>query len=86
MRAVQATPDGRTDPASTSLPAFPAGEQNTTRVVDLITHRIAAAMRSCVLCMDDEDSDDPSSADLLHAIIDGLERYVWMARAENHTT
>jgi starvation-inducible DNA-binding protein len=34
---------------------------------------------------DDVDGDDPSSADLLHAIIDDLENYAWMISAENHT-
>ncbi len=46
MRALHATPDGRSDTvtASTTLPAFPAGEQTTTTVVDLITDRIEAAI------------------------------------------
>jgi DNA-binding ferritin-like protein len=45
LRALQASPDGRSDTvtASTSLPAFPAGGQDTTTGVELITDRIAAA-------------------------------------------
>ena len=87
MRALQATPDGRTGTVTTntSLPAFPAGEQNTTAVVDLITDRIAAAVATMRTVHDDVDGDDPSSADLLHAIIDDLEKYAWMISAENRT-
>lgn len=87
LRALQASPDGRSDTvtASTSLPAFPAGEQNTATVVDLITDRIAAATATMRTVHDDVDADDPSSADLLHAIIDDLEKYAWMISAENHS-
>lgn len=86
LRALQASPDGRSDTvtASTSLPAFPAGEQNTTTVVDLITDRIAATVATMRTVHDDVDADDPSSADLLHVIIDDLEKYAWMISAENH--
>jgi starvation-inducible DNA-binding protein len=87
LRALQATADGRSNTvtASTSLPAFPAGEQNTATVVDLITDRVAAAIATLRTVHDDVDEDDPSSADLLHAIIDDLEKYAWMISAENHT-
>jgi len=87
LRALQATPDGRSDTltASTTLPAFPAGEQNTATVVDLITDRIGAAVATMRTVHDDVDGDDPSTADLLHAIIDDLEKHAWMISAENHT-
>jgi starvation-inducible DNA-binding protein len=86
LRALQGSPDGRSDTvaASTSLPAFPGGEQNTATVVDLITDRIAAAVATMRTVHDDVDADDPSSADLLHAITDDLEKYAWMISAENH--
>src|ERR1700756_3658925 len=46
LRALDAVPDGRSDTvaATTSLPQFPAGEQNTGDVVDLVTTRIYAAV------------------------------------------
>jgi starvation-inducible DNA-binding protein len=34
---------------------------------------------------DDVDAEHPSTADLLHAIIDTLEQYAWMVGAENMT-
>src|ERR1700737_3949209 len=46
MRALDAVPDGRTDPgaATTSVPAAPAGLIGTTDTVDIITDRIYAAV------------------------------------------
>src|ERR1700751_2194969 len=48
MRALDAVPDGRSDcvVATTSLPRFPAGEHNTTEVVDRITTRIYATVET----------------------------------------
>jgi starvation-inducible DNA-binding protein len=31
------------------------------------------------------DSEDPSTADLLHTITDSLEKYAWMVSAENRS-
>src|SRR5271168_5424383 len=41
MRALNGVPDGRSDTvaASTTLPAFPSAEQNTTETVELIANR-----------------------------------------------
>src|SRR6201997_1640571 len=46
MRALDAVPDGRADTgaATTSLPQFPADEQNTADVVDLVTNSVYAAV------------------------------------------
>jgi starvation-inducible DNA-binding protein len=87
IRALQATPDGRssTVAATTTLPSFPDGERSTTEVVDLTTDRIAAAVATMRGVHDEVDADDPSSADLLHAIIDDLEKFAWMVSMENHT-
>jgi starvation-inducible DNA-binding protein len=85
VRALQATPDGRssTVAATTTLPSFPEGERSTTDVVELITDRIAATVATLRGVHDDVDADDPSSADLLHAIIDELEKFAWMVSVEN---
>jgi starvation-inducible DNA-binding protein len=85
MRALHAIPDGRSDTVvmTTSLPVLPAGEQNTADVVDLITTRIHAAVATIRSVHDVVDADDPSSADLLHQIIDSLEKLAWMISAEN---
>lgn len=88
IRALQATPDGRssTIAATTTLPAFPEGERSTTDVVDLVTDRIAATVATLRGVHDEVDADDPSSADLLHAIIDDLEKFTWMVSMENYNT
>ena len=85
MRALDAVPDGRSDTvaATTSLPQFPAGEQNTADVVDLVTSRVYAAVDTARNVHDDVDAADPSTADLLHQIIDALEKLAWMIKAEN---
>lgn len=85
MRALDAVPDGRSDTvaATTTLPQFPAYEQNTTDVVDLITARVYAAVDTLRAVHDDVDAEDPSTADLLHQIIDSLEKLAWMIKSEN---
>jgi starvation-inducible DNA-binding protein len=85
LRALDAVPDGRSDTvaATTSLPEFPAGEQNTTEVVDLITTRVYAAVDTVRSVHDAVDREDPTTADLLHEIIDSLEKLAWMIKSEN---
>ena len=85
MRALNAIPDGRSDTvtASTTLPLIPAGELSTTDTVDLVTVRIYAAVETMRTVHDDVDAADPSTADLLHAIIDDLEKAAWTLKAEN---
>jgi starvation-inducible DNA-binding protein len=85
MRALDAVPDGRSDTvaASTSLPEFPAYEQSTGDVVDLITGRIYAVVDTLRTVHDAVDAEDPSTADVLHQLIDGLEKLAWLLKSEN---
>ncbi len=85
MRAINAAPDGRSDTVagSTTLPAFPPAEQNTTETVDLITNRIYATVGTVRTVHDAVDAVDPSTSDLLHEIIDSLEKQAWMVKSEN---
>jgi starvation-inducible DNA-binding protein len=85
MRALDAVPDGRSDTvaAATTLPDFPAYEHGTTEVVDLITARTYAAVSTMRAVHDAVDAEDPSTADLLHQLIDGLEKQAWLIKAEN---
>jgi starvation-inducible DNA-binding protein len=85
MRALNAIPDGRSDTvaASTTLPAFPPAEQNTTATVDLITTRLYATVSTIRGVHDAVDAVDPSTSDLLHEIIDSLEKQAWMLKSEN---
>ncbi len=87
MRALHATPDGRSDTVaeSTSLPEFPQGEVSTSDVIDLITVRLEDAVSTCREVHDEVDEEDPTSADLLHEVIEKLEQYAWMMSAENRT-
>ncbi|HYJ56702.1 MAG TPA: DNA starvation/stationary phase protection protein [Mycobacterium sp.] len=85
MRALDAVPDGRSDTvaASTSLPEFPAYEQSTGDVVDQITGRIYAVVDTLRTVHDAVDAEDPSTADVLHQLIDGLEKLAWLLKSEN---
>ncbi|MFE5707077.1 Dps family protein [Rhodococcus koreensis] len=85
MRALDAVPDGRSDTvtASTTLPALPPADLSTTDVVDLVTARIYAAVDTIRSVHDDVDAADPSSADLLHNIVNDLEKAAWMLKSEN---
>jgi starvation-inducible DNA-binding protein len=85
MRALDAVPDGRSDTVvvTTSLPRFPANEQNTAEVVDQITTRIYATVGTLRGVLDGVDAEDPSTADILHAQIDGLEKLAWLISSEN---
>ena len=85
MRALDAVPDGRSDTvaATTSLPQFPANEMNTGDVVDLVTTQTYATVDTIRDVHDAVDADDPSTSDLLHEIIDSLEKLAWMIKSEN---
>ncbi|MCK2036228.1 DNA starvation/stationary phase protection protein [Microbacterium sp. SSW1-49] len=87
MRALHAVPDGRSDTIAqtTSLPEFPAGEVSTSDTVDLITERLEAAIATMRDVHDAVDEEDPTSADILHAVIERLEQFAWMVSAENRT-
>ncbi|HYB39160.1 MAG TPA: DNA starvation/stationary phase protection protein [Mycobacterium sp.] len=85
MRALDAVPDRRSDTvvASTTVPALAPGEYSTTETVDMMTTRIYAVVGTMRTVHDAVDAADPSTADLLHALIDALEKQAWMLKSEN---
>ncbi|MES1212782.1 MAG: DNA starvation/stationary phase protection protein [Leifsonia sp.] len=87
MRALHATPDGRSPVVSdlTTLEAFPGGEVLTLETADLITARLEAVAGTCRRVHDAVDEEDPTSSDLLHDIIQKLEQFAWMISAEHRT-
>lgn len=87
MRALHALPDGRSDTVAetTTLPEFPAGEISTTDVIDFVTERLEATVSTCRDVHDAVDEADPTSADILHEILESLEQFAWMVSAENRT-
>lgn len=87
MRSLHALPDGRSDVVAetTTLPEFPQGEIATTEVVDLMTERLDAVAMTCRDVHDDVDEEDPTSADILHAVLERVEQLSWMVSAENRT-
>ena len=87
MRALHGIPDGRSDTVAgtTSLPEYPAGEIDTAETVDLVTIRLEATVATMRGVHDQVDGEDPTSADILHGIIQKLEQFAWMVSAENRT-
>jgi starvation-inducible DNA-binding protein len=85
LRALDAVADGRSDTvvATTTLPQLPAYEISTADAVDLITTRVYAAVDTLRAVHDDVDAEDPTSADILHQLIDGLEKLAWLIKSEN---
>lgn len=85
MRALHAIPDGRSDTvaSATTLPEYPQGEIDTAETIDLITVRLEAVVGTMRDVHDEVDEADPTSADILHAIIEKLEQFAWMVSAEN---
>ncbi|GAA5089830.1 DNA starvation/stationary phase protection protein [Microbacterium yannicii] len=87
MRSLHALPDGRSDVVAenTTLPEFPQGEIATNEVVDLMTERLDDVAATCRDVHDAVDEEDPTSADILHAILERVEQLSWMVSAENRT-
>jgi len=87
MRALHALPDGRSDlvAGTTTLPECPRGEIATSDAIDLMTERLDAVASTCRDVHDDVDDEDPTSADILHAVLERIEQLSWMVSAENRT-
>lgn len=84
MRALHATPDGRpsTVAGATAIPDFPPGEIDTHDAINLIVVAIDTTVASMREVHDSVDSDDPTSADILHDYIAALEQQAWFVGAE----
>lgn len=85
MRALYITPDGRADTvaATSSLPPLPTGETDTAETVDLTVAALHATAGTARRIHDAVDAEDSTTADILHSIIESLERFAWMVSAEN---
>ncbi len=85
MRAIWITPDGRaaTIAGQSSLKPFPADEVDTAETVDLITGAIYSTVGTIRDVHDGVDEEDPTTADILHGVLERLEQLAWMIDAEN---
>ncbi|XAS68390.1 DNA starvation/stationary phase protection protein [Micrococcaceae bacterium Sec5.7] len=85
MRALHALPDGRsaTVAKTTSLAQFPDGLVSTKDAIDRIVAGLEAAVGTMRKVHDEVDDEDPTTADLLHALIAKLEQFAWLVGAEN---
>ncbi len=85
MRALYVVPDARAASvaAQTSLPEFPSTEVDTAETVDRIVSAIYGVAGTARRIHDEVDAEDPTSADILHTILERLEQLAWMIDAEN---
>jgi starvation-inducible DNA-binding protein len=84
MRALEALPDGRSETVTkaTSLAKFPADQVDTKEVVSLVTERLQAVAATARRVHDSVDEEDPTTADILHVVIEKTEQFAWMVSAE----
>ena len=67
---------------TTRLAAFPEGEVSVERAVAVIAERIVAVVNTIRGVHDDVDAQDPTSADILHTILEALEKQRWMLASQ----
>jgi starvation-inducible DNA-binding protein len=84
MRALNAVPDGRTRTIAntTALAPFPEGEVSVERAVAVIAERIIVVVNVIRAVHDGVDDQDPTSADILHSILETLEKQRWMLASQ----
>lgn len=84
MRALDAVPDGRTRTVAnaTKLTSFPEGEISVEKAIAVIAERIIAVVNIIRSVHDDVDAADPTSADILHTILESLEKQRWMLASQ----
>ncbi len=85
MRALYVTPDARAASVAhqSSLPAFPGTEVDTASTVDLIVAALYGVAGTARRIHDEVDAEDPTTADLLHTILERIEQLAWLIDAEN---
>ncbi|GAA3607112.1 DNA starvation/stationary phase protection protein [Kineosporia mesophila] len=85
MRALGVLPDAgpKTVASQSTLTDFGTGEVDTADAVDRITGLIGEAATTVRAVHDDVDKEDPTTADLLHAVLHDLEKQAWLIRSEN---
>lgn len=84
MRALNAVPDGRTRTVAntTTLTSFPEGEISVEKAVAVIAERLGSVVAVIRRVHDDVDAADPTSADILHSILESLEKQRWMLASQ----
>ncbi|MCP9271854.1 Dps family protein [Mycolicibacterium arenosum] len=84
MRALNAVPDGRTRTVAntTTLTSFPEGEVSVEKAVAVIAERLGSVVAVIRRVHDDVDAADPTSADILHSVLESLEKQRWMLASQ----
>ncbi|MGP9607539.1 DNA starvation/stationary phase protection protein [Arthrobacter sp. MYb211] len=87
MRAMHITPDGLAGTIGkySELEQPNNGEILTTKAVDMVVKALQNTVGVIRDVHDAVDEEDPTSADILHGYIAGLEQQAWFISAENRT-
>lgn len=64
------------------LKAIPAGFHNAAEIIDLMTARVAQSCKLIRNHMDKIEDLDAVTSDMLHSIVEGLEKQLWMLRVQ----
>jgi starvation-inducible DNA-binding protein len=84
IATLAASPNGQADEVSrdTTLSQLPPGFLKDVQVIDLMTERVAHTVHAIRERMAKIEDVDTVTADLLHAVVDGLEKHLWMLRSQ----
>ena len=61
---------------------LPGGFHNAAEIVDMMTDRLAQTCQNIRSHMDKVEDLDVVTADMLHAVVEGLEKHLWMLRVQ----
>jgi starvation-inducible DNA-binding protein len=78
------SPSGQPDEVArdTTLSQLPSGFLKDVQVIDLMTERVAHTVHAIRERMAKIEELDTVTADLLHQVVDGLEKHLWMLRSQ----
>lgn len=68
--------------ADSKVNKIPGGFHNAAEIVDLMTDRLAQSCKNIRAHMDKVEDVDVITADMLHAVVEGLEKHLWMLRVQ----
>lgn len=68
--------------ADAKVNKIPAGFLNAAEVVDLMTDRVGQTCKNIRAHMEKVEDVDAVTADMLHGVVEGLEKHLWMLRVQ----
>lgn len=84
ISALGVPPDGQAKEvaADAKVNKIPTGFHNAAEIVDLMTDRVGQVCKNIRGHMDNVEDLDAVTADMLHGVVEGLEKQLWMLRVQ----